>query len=106
MNARECNCPHSFIACCCALGYTGESLLYHSRIASSVIGWPATAYDEAAVTEHLERMRQAKAERAAIEALNAGQEVAQAVRAAKPRIPLGVDQKTIPPADCLPCQGK
>jgi hypothetical protein len=101
MTTRTCDCPHEFPFCVCALGYTGESLAYHSRVASAIIGWPTTNYDPDALAAHNERMRLAQEERDLIMALDAQ---ARPLQSAKPRVALGVDQSTIPPVDCIPCQ--
>lgn len=102
MTTRDCDCPHQFPACCCALGYTDESLAYHSRVASAVIGWPALDFDLDALAEHNERMRAAREEREAIEALNAQSPAPLAMaRADKPRIPLGTK---LGDPGCIPCQ--
>lgn len=99
---RDCECPHSLPFCCCAIGYTGESLAYHSRIASSIIGWPCTAYDEDALAEHNAKMAAAREQRAAIDAMNVPAP-AMLSRADKLRIPLGVKLGS---SECLPCQEK
>lgn len=97
MTTRDCDCPHPFPCCTCALGYTGESLLYHSRLASAIVGWPTLQIDQDALAEHNERMRLAREEREAIEEFNV-----QARRAAKPRVPLGTK---LGGPDCVPCRG-
>lgn len=94
MTTRNCDCPHAFPFCACHLGYTGASLEYHARLASAIIGWPSTAYDEDALVEHNERVANAKAN------------VEAARKAIKPRVPLGVDQATIPPPACIPCRDR
>lgn len=99
---RDCTCDHPFPFCVCAIGYTGESLAYHSRVASSIIGWPTKQFDEDALAEHQAKMAAAREARQAIEAMNAPSPQAMA-RADKPRIPLGVKLGS---PDCIPCQGK
>lgn len=96
---RDCDCDHGFPLCCCALGYTGETLLYESRIASSIAGWPTRQYDEAAVAEHNARMEAARA--AAEQEQQQDPPAPVMARADKPRIPLGT---RLGGPDCGPCQ--
>lgn len=81
---RDCDCPHGFPLCTCAEGLGGAVLLYRSRTASAIAGWPSAQLDPAEVSAHGARM-------------------AAAARARKPRLPLGTPAPK-PPADCGPCQ--
>lgn len=85
---RRCRCSHGFPLCCCHVpGLAGADLLHASRLASSIAGWPSGRLDPDAVREHEERVRAAVAAR----------------RAAKPRVPLGVRQRDLPPVPGNDC---
>ena len=103
MSTRDCECDHPFPFCCCAIGYTGETLAYHSRVASAIIGWPTLDYDAEAVAEHNAKMAEARSLQGyGISPYpSQAENDAAARRAAKPRIPLGVK---IGSAECVPCR--
>lgn len=92
MTTRSCTCPHRFPLCGCHEGLTGHALNRRSNQLSAPTGWPSPRLDAKVIEAHQAVVAEARRQQA--------QDAAQARRAAKPRVPLGV--KLGSPA-CGPC---
>lgn len=92
MTTRDCGCKHGFPLCACHEGRTGRDLLRRSNAVSAPTGWPSPNLDADVIAAHQAVVAAARAAQAAT------------LKAAKPRVALGVDQSTIPPPDCVSCR--